>query len=179
MLVNRFGQIWVGRRCPKWVDDRSAFIWQMPQGGLMEREDTETAALRELFEETGVRNVDVLARAPGWLSYELPPELLGVALKGRYRGQRQQWFAMRFTGPDSEVCIKPPRGRKAEFDAWRWAYASEAIELVMPHKRDLYEQVLQHFQPYCAPAPQSAPVRATGSWGMRLLKRLRPAGSFG
>lgn len=179
MLVNRFGQVWLGRRRPKWIDDRSGFIWQMPQGGLMEREDTEAAALRELLEETGVRNVEILARTPGWLSYELPPELLGVALKGRYRGQRQQWFAMRFTGPDSEVCIKPARGRKAEFDGWRWAYAAEAAELVIPYKRALYEQILQEFSPYCAQAPKSTPVRTGDSWGARLLQRLRPAGSYG
>lgn len=151
----------------------------MPQGGLMEKEDSEAGALRELFEETGVRNVEVLARTPGWLSYELPPELMGVALKGRYGGQRQQWFAMRFDGPDSEVCIKPPRGRKAEFDAWRWAYAQEAVDLVIPYKRALYEQVLQHFEAYCAPAPKRPKVSASGSWGARLLRRLRPAGSLG
>ena len=114
MLINGDGLVWVGRRLPKWQGDRSAYIWQMPQGGITAGESAEAAALRELEEETAVRSVEVLAEAPGWLSYDLPNELLGIALKGRYRGQKQKWFAMRFTGEDSDIDISAaprPQGR--------------------------------------------------------------------
>ena len=114
MLINRDGLVWVGRRLPKWVGDRSGYIWQMPQGGIAGGEPARTAALRELEEETAVRSVEIIAEAPGWLSYDLPTELLGVALKGRYRGQRQKWFAMRFLGEDREIDISAaqwPQGR--------------------------------------------------------------------
>ena len=113
--------MWVGRRRPKWAGDGSAHIWQMPQGGISAGEGARAAALRELEEETGVASVELLAEAPGWFTYDLPEELLGIALKGRYRGQRQKWFAMRFVGDESEIDIAPRNGHKAEFDAWRWA----------------------------------------------------------
>lgn len=148
MLINGDGLVWVGRRQPKWVGDRSAYIWQMPQGGISAGEDEITAALRELEEETGVHNVEVLAQAPDWFSYDLPDELLGVALKGRYRGQRQKWFAMRFLGDDDEIDISPRNGRKAEFDDWRWAPVSEVPELVVPFKRQIYVEVIETFAPY-------------------------------
>jgi putative (di)nucleoside polyphosphate hydrolase len=148
MLVNRQGLVWVGRRLPKWLGDRSAHIWQMPQGGIDTGEDEQAAALRELAEETAVRSVEVLAETPRWLSYDLPEELLGIALKGKYRGQRQKWFAMRFTGADSEVDIASRDGRKAEFDAWRWADVAEVPGLVVPFKRQVYEDVLSTFAPY-------------------------------
>ena len=103
------------------------------------------AALRELEEETGVTSVKLLAEAPGWLSYDLPDELLGIALKGRYRGQRQKWFAMRFEGDDAEIDIAPRRGHKAEFDAWRWAAAAELPRLIVPFKRQVYADVVAAF----------------------------------
>jgi len=112
MLINAGGLVWIGRRLPKWVGDRSSCIWQMPQGGIAPGEDTAQAALRELEEETAVRSVEVLAEASDWLTYELPEHLMGIALKGRYRGQRQKWFAMRFTGDDSEIDIRARHGRK-------------------------------------------------------------------
>src|SRR5215475_3655348 len=113
MLINRAGLVWVGRRRPKWAGAQSDYFWQMPQGGIAAGEPALGAALRELEEETGVCSIEVIAEAPSWLSYDLPEELLGVALKGRYRGQRQRWFAMRFTGPDAEIDIGPRRGHKA------------------------------------------------------------------
>jgi putative (di)nucleoside polyphosphate hydrolase len=145
MLINRDGLVWIGRRRPKWAEDRSAHIWQMPQGGIAAGEGELAAALRELEEETGVHSVEVLAEAPRWLSYDLPEELLGVALKGRYRGQRQRWFAMRFTGDEDEVDITPRRGQKAEFDAWRWAAVDELSDLVVPFKRQIYREVVAEF----------------------------------
>lgn len=145
MLINRFGHVWVGRRLPKWVGDKSKFIWQMPQGGIQRGEKPIDAALRELEEETSARSVSLLAEANQWLTYELPPDLMGIALKGRYRGQRQRWFAMRFLGPDSEIDIRPRKGQKAEFDAWRWVEMAEIPDLILPFKRSLYEAVLAEF----------------------------------
>ncbi|HWB44382.1 MAG TPA: RNA pyrophosphohydrolase [Hyphomicrobiaceae bacterium] len=152
MLISRTGQVWVGRRVPKWLEDKSAYIWQMPQGGIGEGEDERAAALRELEEETAVRSVEILAEAPGWFTYDLPHELLGVALKGRYRGQRQKWFAMRFTGDDGEIDISPRSGHKAEFDAWRWSDLADLPQQVVPFKRQIYEDVIATFAPLVVPA---------------------------
>lgn len=146
MLLNRFGKVWVGRRAPKWLGDKSSPIWQMPQGGINRNEEPLTAALRELEEETAATSVEVLAEASGWLTYELPPDLMGIALKGRYRGQRQLWFAMRFTGNDSEIDIRPRKGLKAEFDAWRWTDVHDLPALIIPFKRPLYETLVNEFR---------------------------------
>ena len=145
MLINSAGLVWVGRRRPKWAEAGSGHIWQMPQGGIMAGEREREAALRELEEETGVTSVELLAEAPGWLTYDLPQELVGIALKGRYRGQRQKWFAMRFTGRDSEIDIRPRRGHKAEFEGWRWAAATELPDQVVPFKRQIYRDVVRAF----------------------------------
>jgi len=150
MLINRDGLVWVGKRRPKWVGDRSPHIWQMPQGGICSGEPERAAALRELEEETAVRSVEIIAEAPGWLSYDLPTELLGVALKGRYRGQRQKWFAMRFLGSESEIDISPRNGRKAEFEAWRWTKMTELPDLIMPFKRQVYCDLVSMFARYAA-----------------------------
>jgi len=148
MLINRGGLIWVGRRRPKW--DRASHMWQMPQGGIGAGEPERAAALRELEEETAVRSVEIIAEAPSWFSYDLPAELLGVALKGRYRGQRQKWFAMRFLGAESEIDISPRNGHKAEFEAWRWAKLSELPDLIIPFKRQVYRDVVSIFARYAA-----------------------------
>lgn len=145
MLLNAAGQVWVGRRRPKWAAEGSAHIWQMPQGGIERFEAPKLAALRELREETGVTSVDVLGEHPEWLTYELPPQLLGIALKGRYRGQRQKWFAMRFRGEDREIDIRPKAGLKAEFDDWRWVSIDDVPERIVPFKRDVYTAVTGHF----------------------------------
>lgn len=148
MLINRQGLVWVGRRRPKWAGDAMDCIWQMPQGGIMSGEAELAAALRELEEETAVTSVKVLAQAPGWLSYDLPDALLGIALKGRYRGQRQKWFAMRFTGDDGEVDIAPRGGHKAEFDDWRWVAPAKLPGLIVPFKRQVYSEVVREFSPW-------------------------------
>ena len=145
MLLNGDGKVWIGRRKPKWSGDHAAHIWQMPQGGIEKFEPPRMAALRELREETGVSSVEVLAEHPDWLTYELPDSLLGIALKGRYRGQRQKWFAMRFTGDDGEIDISARDGLKAEFESWRWAPIDLVPKLIVPFKRDVYENVAGAF----------------------------------
>jgi len=145
MLLNREGLVWTGRRLPKWSGDRSAYIWQMPQGGIDKGETPREAAVRELAEETSVTSADIVAEIPQWLTYDLPEELLGVALKGKYRGQRQRWFAMRFWGDDSEIDILPHDGGKAEFDRWKWRRPEELIDLIVPFKRPIYQTVVAAF----------------------------------
>jgi putative (di)nucleoside polyphosphate hydrolase len=151
MLFNSRGLVWTGRRLPKWAGDKQSFIWQMPQGGLMAGEDPLDAAHRELEEETGIRNAELLAELSSWTTYDLPPELIGVALKGRYCGQRQRWFAMRFFGDDSEIDIGPSNGRKAEFDRWKWRPIGELPEIVISFKRPVYEELVRVFEPFARP----------------------------
>ncbi|MGO8954412.1 MAG: RNA pyrophosphohydrolase [Rhodomicrobium sp.] len=144
VLLNAEGRIWVGRRFDDLVQQEAERRWQMPQGGIDEHEDAEAAALRELYEETGVRSVEILAVSQEWIYYDLPPEAVGIALKGKYRGQRQKWFAMRFTGDEGEIDLRAA-GHKPEFDAWRWATTSEVLELIVGFKRPAYETVLAEF----------------------------------
>ncbi len=119
----------------------------MPQGGIDKGEDPLGAARRELWEETGMRTVGLLAEMPGWVNYDLPRELVGIAFKGRYRGQTQKWFAFRFEGDESEIAINPPPGGHApEFDAWEWKPMDELPELIVPFKRGVYEQVVAAFR---------------------------------
>lgn len=153
MLLNREGKVWVGRRRPKWANDHAAKIWQMPQGGIEKHEPPRVAALRELREETGVTSVEFLAEHPEWLSYELPSNLLGVALKGRYGGQHQKWFALRFLGDDSEIDIAGLGDTKAEFDSWRWAPIDAVPKLIVPYKRRVYETVTDAFGHLAVAAP--------------------------
>ncbi|MET0409479.1 MAG: RNA pyrophosphohydrolase [Hyphomicrobium sp.] len=157
MLLNRDGLVWIGRRRPKWAGDQP-HIWQMPQGGIEKFEGPRIAALRELREETGATQVEILAEHPDWLSYELPQSLLGVALKGRYRGQRQKWFAMRYLGSDSDIDISPKVGTKAEFDTWRWAPIETVPGLIVPFKRDVYESVTKAFWHLARPATEQSAI---------------------
>lgn len=140
MLMNRDGRVFVGQRI-----DTTLEAWQMPQGGIDEGEDARTAAIRELGEETGVTpdKVTLVAEAPEELLYDLPPDLVGTVWKGRYRGQRQRWFLFRFVGEDADIRIDTAH---PEFRAWRWADPAELPNLIVPFKRDLYEQVLAAFR---------------------------------
>jgi len=146
MLINTAGSIWLGHRMDEPNDEGVGAWWQMPQGGIDSNEAPQAAALRELLEETSVASVDVIAEASRWYSYDLPTHLIGRSFGGRYRGQTQRWFAMRFTGADSEINVLEPPGKEAEFDAWRWAPIDEALTLLVPFKRDVYAQVIAEFR---------------------------------
>lgn len=147
-VFNRDGLVWTGRRIDEDKGELSGAtrLWQLPQGGIDKGEEPLAAAYRELFEETGMRSVSLIAEAPDWIHYDLPKELVGVALKGKYRGQAQRWFAFRFEGEDREIAINPPPGgHAAEFDAWRWRPIGEIPDLIVPFKRDVYAQVVTAF----------------------------------
>jgi putative (di)nucleoside polyphosphate hydrolase len=151
MVLNRAGKVWIGRRtnAPAEPEGPGSW-WQMPQGGIDASEDPSEAALRELDEETGIRSVAIIAESTGWYIYELPPNLRPNAWSGRYRGQKQKWFAVRFSGSDDEIALARP-GHKPEFDAWRWADISELVGLIVPFKRRVYEQVVAEFAPLAGP----------------------------
>jgi len=146
MALNRAGLAFVGRRIdgPEHVDLTHA--WQMPQGGIDPGEEPWPAALRELREETNIRSVERLAEIPEWLSYDIPRDLVGQAWAGRYRGQTQKWFAVRFIGADSEIDVAHPDGaHEAEFCDWRWEPMQNIPALVVPFKRAIYERVVREF----------------------------------
>lgn len=148
VLVNRDGLVWVGQRIKKWAGDQSEHRWQMPQGGIDQEESPEEAAFRELAEETGTAKAEIIGECAQWLSYDLPEAALGIALQGKYRGQRQKWFAMRFLGADSDIDISERPGHKAEFSEWRWVPMDEAVTMVVPFKRGVYRDVAQEFSAF-------------------------------
>lgn len=143
MLVNRDGLVFVGRRIDQTIEG-----WQMPQGGIDEGETPLQAGLRELKEEVGTDKADYLAEMDEWLSYDLPQHLLGVALHGRYRGQRQKWLALRFTGEDDDINIKTA---EPEFASWKWLALEALPRLIVPFKRDTYAKVISAFRDIAGP----------------------------
>jgi putative (di)nucleoside polyphosphate hydrolase len=146
MVLNARGEVWIGRRTNRPGKEAGGGWWQMPQGGIDAGEDPRAAALRELAEETGMRTVRILAETQRWYPYDLPASLMGRIWGGKYRGQTQKWFAVRFTGPESEIDLSPP-DHEAEFDAWRWAPMDDVLELIVPFKRDVYANVIAEFRP--------------------------------
>jgi putative (di)nucleoside polyphosphate hydrolase len=149
MVLNRAGQAFIGRRIggPEHTD--ATHVWQMPQGGIDAGEDPWPAALRELKEETSISSVERLGEVAEWLTYDIPRELVGYAWSGKYRGQKQKWFALRFTGSDSEIDIENPAGgHEPEFLQWRWEPLQNLPDLVVPFKRKIYERVVAEFSKF-------------------------------
>jgi putative (di)nucleoside polyphosphate hydrolase len=142
MLMNDQGQIFVGQR-----NDRFEDAWQMPQGGVDKGEDPRDAALRELWEETGVTGdlVEIVAETEGWLPYDLPHDIVPKIWKGRFRGQEQKWFLMRFLGTDDQIDIQTDH---PEFTRWKWQDSDRLIAEIVPFKREVYERVMEAFRGY-------------------------------
>ncbi|WP_036766268.1 RNA pyrophosphohydrolase [Parvularcula oceani] len=141
-LLNPRGEVWIGARTGLGAHEpHTVHRWQMPQGGIDKGEEADEAARRELFEETGIRSARLLAMTPGWLAYDFPPEYR----RGRWLGQRQKWALMLFEGDDAEVDLDAHEER--EFDEWRWASLDEALSLVVPFKRGVYEELIGSVRP--------------------------------
>ena len=154
MIINRPGLVWMGLRADAPDDaEGPGDWWQMPQGGIDAGEDPAAAALRELHEETGITSAQIIGRTEGWLAYDLPAELQGKAWGGRYVGQKQVWFAVRFTGDDSEINIDPPpgQGHEKEFETWEWTPADLVTTRVVSFKRDVYVKVMDQLGRFAEP----------------------------
>lgn len=141
VLANAKGEVFAAQR-----NDRHKDAWQMPQGGIDQGEDSRTAALRELTEETSVTPdlVEITAEMPGLVHYDLPPDLVPQIWKGRYRGQAQRWYLMRFLGRDDQIDLATAT---PEFSAWQWMTPAALIAAIVPFKRAVYEEVLRQFGP--------------------------------
>lgn len=137
MLLNREGKVFVAKRI-----DMTSEAWQMPQGGIDAGEDARTAALRELGEEIGTSNAEIIAESVDWLRYDLPDALVPRIWKGQYRGQEQKWFAMRFTGVDGDINIATEH---PEFSEWKWVDMQELPDIIVPFKRELYQLLVDEF----------------------------------
>jgi putative (di)nucleoside polyphosphate hydrolase len=140
MLLNAEGKVFVAKRI-----DMTSEAWQMPQGGIDEGEDPRDTALRELEEEIGTRKATIIAESKDWLTYDLPDHLIPIIWGGRYRGQEQKWFMLRFDGADEDINIETEH---AEFSEWKWVPMETLPEVIVPFKRDLYLQIVAEFKPY-------------------------------
>jgi len=148
-LFNRGGFVWTGCRSDKNAEgEGKGHWWQLPQGGLDKGEDPFAGALRELYEETSVKNVSLIGETADWLTYDLPKDLIDQSWGGRYRGQKQKWFALRFDGTDEEIDVDHPGGgkHKPEFSEWRWEKLERLPALIVPFKRQVYEKVVEAFR---------------------------------
>lgn len=143
MLLNAQGQVFVGRRI-----DRSTEAWQMPQGGIDDGEEPAHAVFRELREEIGTDKAKILAETPDWLTYDLPAQLIGRVWDGRYRGQRQKWFALRFLGRDEDIDLN---GSHPEFESWRWIDIETLPDIIVPFKRTIYTVLVERFRHFATP----------------------------
>ncbi len=137
MILNPKGQVLVARRI-----DMPSEAWQMPQGGIDDAESPETAAFREMREEIGTDKAEIIATSDDWLTYDLPAELVNTLWGGKYRGQRQKWFVLRFTGTDDDIDINT---EQPEFLDWKWAEIETIPDLIVPFKRDLYRELVARF----------------------------------
>ena len=143
MLLNSHGQVFVGKRIDQTVEG-----WQMPQGGIDKGEEPRQAVMRELEEEIGTGNAEIVGEMENWLTYDLPAHLVGVAFHGRFRGQRQKWFALRFRGADSDIDLT---AHEPEFAEWKWVGMDELPGLIVPFKRDTYAHVIAAFRKLAHP----------------------------
>ena len=146
VLFDRAGRVFVARRADLPNAEGAPGGWQLPQGGIDEREDPRAAVLRELAEEIGTGRARVIGEHPDWFTYDLPPELLGVALGGKVRGQRQRWFALRFTGQDGDIRLD--LDPHPEFDAWQWVALDSLPGLAVPFKHAIYTVLARDFARY-------------------------------
>jgi putative (di)nucleoside polyphosphate hydrolase len=146
-LFSQAGRVFVARRIGP--PERGGGGWQLPQGGIDADEDPEAAVLRELREEIGTDRAQVLGRVPEWLAYDFPEEVLRQSMRGKYRGQLQLWFALRFTGVDADIRLDADP--HPEFDAWRWAELSELPGLAVAFKRPVYEVIADSFARFALP----------------------------
>lgn len=138
MLLNARGEVFVAKRI-----DMTSEAWQMPQGGIDEGEESQAAAWRELKEETGTDRATLLAESTQWYTYDLPDHLVPIIWKGRYRGQKQKWYAMRFEGQDSDITIHDVE--HPEFNEWKWIAMAELPHVIVPFKRALYAALVAEF----------------------------------
>jgi putative (di)nucleoside polyphosphate hydrolase len=152
-VFNKHGHVFVGRRTKGPEHMEATHVWQMPQGGIDPGEDAYDAAIRELYEETNIRSVKLLGTIKDWLKYDLPAHRVGRAWKGKYRGQKQKWFALLFTGKDKEIDVRHPGGghHKPEFVEWRWEPIDNLPKVVVPFKRETYKQIVKEFRKYAKP----------------------------
>jgi len=141
-LFNPDGLVWVGKRISR-PGDNGVNAWQMPQGGIDKGEAPEDALFRELKEETGIDAAEIIAETAGWLTYELPIHLRRISWRGKYRGQKQKWFGLRFLGKDRDFDLGAYG--KPEFSSWRWVPLEELPDLIIPFKRDVYTQLVAEF----------------------------------
>ncbi len=146
MVLDRDGRVWMGRRFDKSRNYDMGELWQMPQGGIDPGEEPVEAALRELYEETSIRSVEIVRESQDWLKYELPAGIAKTGWRTRYRGQIQKWFAVRFEGADDEIDILDPGdGDIQEFDLWKWVPMAEVPGMIIAFKRGVYESVVEEF----------------------------------
>jgi putative (di)nucleoside polyphosphate hydrolase len=150
VLFNGDGLVFVGRRI-----DTAEPAWQLPQGGIKKHETPEQAVLRELAEEVGTARAEILAALPGWLVYDLPESLIGKVWGGKYCGQKQRWFALRFTGTDADIDLAA--SGKPEFEAWRWVPIGDLPRLAIAFKRALYGEIVAAFAHFAAPGARERP----------------------
>ncbi len=149
MVVNAEGLVLIGHRAdgPEEPEGPGTW-WQMPQGGIDEGEDPREAVFRELYEETSIKSVRIVAESDGWFVYDLPDEMIGKAWGGRYRGQKQKWYALRFEGDESEIdVVNVPDGHKPEFDRWEWIEPGRMLDFVVPFKHQVYRRIVDELVP--------------------------------
>jgi len=140
MLLNEKNKVFVGKR----VDFKSA-AWQMPQGGINKGEKEETAAFRELYEETGIKKAKIILRSTNFFKYDIPPQLKKKLWKGKYIGQKQKWFVMKFTGKEeNDINLNVA---KREFSGWKWVNIEELEKLIVPFKKEMYKKIVKEFLP--------------------------------